>query len=386
MQDLFIESGHASVNHQGESLCGDYISVNKRGEQLTAVLSDGLGSGVKANILSTLTATIFSTLVSHNRPIDECIETVASTLPMCKERKVAYSTFTMVQITGAQARLVQYDNPHAILLRGGRNFEYPYNVRFVGPKEIHESTLTLQENDVLILMSDGVTSSGLGKLTDNGWPREEIISCMERIYSPELSAQHIAAEILNGCMALCQDLPDDDTTALVFKVRRRRAVNVMIGPPVNPGDDEKVLKLFFAKEGLHVVCGGTTAQIASRYLKKPVVPVEDSGTAISPMIAKIDGVDLVTEGVITLQKVTELAEHYGDDSKISLHLSEGKDGVSLLAALLLEQATDINIFYGQAVNTANEGPDVDSDTKDLLVDRLCKALGAQGKNVRVSRC
>ena len=187
-------------------------------------------------------------------------------------------------------------------------------------------------------------------------------------------------------MALCQDLPDDDTTALVFKVRRRRAVNVMIGPPVNPDDDEKVLKLFFAKEGLHVVCGGTTAQIASRYLKKPVVPVEDSGTAISPMIAKIEGVDLVTEGVITLQKVTELAEHYGDDSKISLHLSEGKNGVSLLAALLLEQATDINIFYGQAVNTANEGPDVDSDTKDLLVDRLCKALGAQGKNVRVSRC
>ena len=123
--------------------------------------------------------------------------------------------------------------------------------------------------------------------------------------------------------------------------------------------------------------------ISTNMMMITIAPTKPSS---SPMIAKIDGVDLVTEGVITLQKVTELAEHYGDDSKISLHLSEGKDGVSLLAALLLEQATDINIFYGQAVNTANEGPDVDSDTKDLLVDRLCKALGAQGKNVRVSRC
>ena len=386
MESLFIESGHASVNKHDESLCGDSYHITKENGKLTVVLSDGLGSGVKANILSTLTSTILSTLMSRKLPVDECIETVASTLPMCKERKLAYSTFTMLQVESTQARLIQYDNPRAILLRNGKNVDYSTTVRFIGEKEIHESTLYPQENDLLILMTDGVTNAGIGKVMQEGWPRKDVIECLERWYTPDISPQHLAAMLVNAALSLCLESPDDDITALVFKVRQRKAVNVIIGPPADPKDDERVLRLFFAKEGLHVVCGGTTAHTVSRYLKKPIVPIADSGTDTVPAIASIEGVDLVTEGVITLQQVAELAEKYASNNRISLSISEKTDGVSRLASLLFEQATDITIFQGQAMNQAHEELDIGFDSKEMPIKRLTKSLTEMGKNVKVSRC
>ena len=386
MENLFIECGHASVNKQGETLCGDSYCIKKAGDKLTIVLSDGLGSGVKANILSTLTATILSTLMSRKLPVEECIETMASTLPMCRERKLAYSTFTMAQIEGSQARLVQYDNPKAILLRNGKNVEYSANVHFIGEKEIHESSFCLQENDILVLMTDGVTNAGIGKVMPNGWPRADIIACLERWYTPDSSPQHLAAMLVDACLSLCLDAPDDDITALVCQVRQRQAVNVMIGPPADPADDERVLRLFFAKEGRHIVCGGTTAHTVSRFVRKPICPVAGSGSDTVPAIAAIEGVDLVTEGVITLQQVAELAEKYVSDNRVSLDISKKNDGVSRLASFLFEQATDITIFHGQAANEAHDQLDIGFDSKAALIKRLVNSLTQMGKNVKVSRC
>ena len=263
MENLYLEYGRASVDEHDESLCGDSVSVVHRGERMTAVLSDGLGSGVKANILATLTATILSTLMSRRLPVDECIETVATTLPMCKQRKLAYSTFTLLQLEEEHVHLVQYDNPSAILLRDGKNKPYSSSVRFIGEKEIHESDILLQENDIIVMMSDGITNAGLGKLMPHGWPRDEVIEFLEREYTPDIAPQHLAARLVDAGVSLCLDSPDDDITALVFKVRQRRMANIMIGPPLRPEDDEKVLRVFFSKEGAHIVCGGTTAQVVS---------------------------------------------------------------------------------------------------------------------------
>lgn len=184
----------------------------------------------------------------------------------------------MAQVRDGQARLLQYDNPHAILLRNGKNVDYPYSVHFIGTKEIHESKIFLQENDVLVLMSDGVTNAGIGKLMADGWPREDIIRNLEQWYTPDLSARRLTAQLVNACVALCEDSPDDDITALALKLRSRKAVNVMIGAPANADEDDRILRLFFKKEGKHVVCGGTTAKIVGRYLRKPVLPVPESGT------------------------------------------------------------------------------------------------------------
>ena len=367
MVDLFIESGHASINKHDETLCGDSYSIKKNGEQLVAVLSDGLGSGVKANILSTLTANMLSTMMLNRLPIDECIETVASTLPMCRERKLAYSTFTLACFTDSTVRLVQYDNPDAVLLRNGKNYAYDTGIHFIGEKKICESTISLMENDMLVLMTDGITNAGIGKLSPGGWKREEVIEFLERWYTPDISPQNLAARLVEAGNVLCMDSNDDDMTALVFKVRPRRAINVMIGPPADPKDDARVLKLFFAKEGSHICCGGSTAHMISRYLNKPIIPV-------------------VTEGIITLQQVADLAEQYVSDNRLSITINSGNDGVSLLCAYLFEQATDINFFFGKAENTANDDLDIGMDAKAIVINRLISSLREMGKNVKISRC
>jgi serine/threonine protein phosphatase PrpC len=386
MVDLFIESGHASINKHDETLCGDSYSIKKNGEQLVVVLSDGLGSGVKANILSTLTANMLSTMMLNHLPVDECIETVATTLPMCRERKLAYSTFTLACFTDSTVRLVQYDNPTAILLRNGKNYDYPTNLHFIGEKKILEGTVELKENDTLVLMTDGITNAGIGKLSPNGWSRSEVADFLERWYTPDISPQNLAARLVEAGNVLCMDSNDDDMTVLVFKIRPRKAVNVLIGPPADPKDDARVLKLFFAKDGYHICCGGSTAQMISRYLSKPIVPIADSGTDKVPAIAKIEGMDLVTEGIITLQQVADLAERYVSDNRLSITINSGSDGVSLLCSYLFEEATDINFFFGKAENTANDDLGIGADAKAIIINRLTNSLKEMGKNVKLSRC
>ena len=187
MVQTVIECGKVSLIKKQETLCGDSSHIVREKNRLTAVLSDGLGSGVKANILATLTSTILATLLSHKLPVEECVYTVASTLPMCRERKLAYSTFTAVQIEDDIAHLVQYDNPMAILLRRGKNRPYSSSRTFVENKEVYESTIHLEEGDMLILMSDGMTAAGLGKTNTSGWSRDEIAQLAERLYEPDMA-------------------------------------------------------------------------------------------------------------------------------------------------------------------------------------------------------
>ena len=127
MNNLCTDIGFKSVNKKGEQLCGDHIEIVDQNENsLVLVLADGLGSGVKACILSTLTSKIISTMIANNLSVEECVSTIAATLPVCEKRGVAYSTFTIIRITNnSEAEIIQYDNPHVIMLRGGENFEYP---------------------------------------------------------------------------------------------------------------------------------------------------------------------------------------------------------------------------------------------------------------------
>lgn len=386
MDDLYLSCAQCSACKHGEQLCGDSCSVVRAPGRLTAVLSDGLGSGVKANILSTLTAGILSTLMSRRLPVDECIETVATTLPVCRERRLAYSTFTVLQTEGRLAHLVQFDNPHAILLRGGKAVSYGTQVHFIGEKEIHESTLSLQEDDMLVFMSDGVTNAGIGKLQPGGWPRREVAAFLERLCAAGTTPQRAAAELVAACCALCLDSPDDDITAMAFALRRREAVNLMIGPPARREDDERICRIFFGKEGRHVVCGGSTAQMVSRWLNKPLVPLQDTAENGVPACAALEGADLVTEGVITLEQLAGLAPRFAENCQDSPRLHKGRDGVSQLAVMLFEQASDVNIFFGQAVNGAHTGLDIGFSRKNEHLKTLAQALERMGKTVKISLC
>jgi hypothetical protein len=382
----FLETGLASVSKHDEKLCGDFCKIFENNEKKVFVLSDGLGSGVKANILSTLTTTILGTMLSRGISLDECINTVATTLPICRTRRLAYSTFTVLQIEHSMAYLVQYSNPAIIMLRNGKNLNYHQDIHFIGEKEIHESHISIVTGDILVLMSDGITNAGIGKLASEGWRREDLVAFLERLDTAQMSAAHIAARIVNGCLTLSENSLDDDTTVLVIKLRERRVVNMFVGPPENKEDDNKVLKSFFAKEGIRVVCGGSTAHTVSKYQGKPFAVIADSETDEIPAMGRIENVDYVTEGVITLKKVLEICHTYLENPLSLIDFCNKKDAASVLALLLIETATDINIYFGMAENDAHAGTEFDFQVKLSLIKQLEDCLNRMNKYVKISFC
>ena len=299
MNNLWTDTGYISLNHVNEQLCGDRVEIIGNNEKsLTMVLADGLGSGVKANILSTLTSKIICTMMANGMPIEECVDTIAKTLPVCSVRQVAYSTFTIIRITdNTTAEIIQFDNPNVILLRNGKSVDYPIVSRVIEGKTILESRIPLQLHDVFIAMSDGAIYAGVGKTMNFGWQRENIIEYAERLYDDTLSAKMIASMIVDECNRLYEGEPGDDTTVAAVRIRERTPVNLLMGPPADPRDATKMMTLFFSKEGKKIVCGGTTSQIAADYLHETIVTSLDYGTdpAIPP-VGHMKGVDLVTEG------------------------------------------------------------------------------------------
>lgn len=389
MKNIFMESGVVSLNKSGEDICGDYVTTVSDEAATTIVLSDGLGSGVKANILATLTSKILATMIAENIPIEDCVNTYAKALPVCKVRKMAYSTFTVFKAEkNGRAYLAQFDNPEAILLRGGKVREYPVIRKIVAEKEICESSFLLEKDDVLILLSDGVTHAGLGKVMPSGWPRSDIICFLEDIYKPEYSPKHIAIELGSACRDLYMDHIDDDTTIAVFRIRECSAVNLIIGPPKNREDDEKVLRLFFSKEGRHIVCGGTTARMVSRFLNRELTVETESYDPSIPPAGHIDDVDLVTEGILTMGRVVKMAKEYTAPDFLPEKRKKGNDAASRIAVLLFEEATDIHFFVGTAVNPSHQNPDLNIDftIKMGIIDELTKLLETMGKRVKISRC
>lgn len=387
-ENLHLYLAQISLNKHNEQLCGDFFHTFGAGKQLVMVLSDGLGSGVKANILSTLTARMLGTMIEHQIPMEECVDTVASTLPVDKVKKLAYATFTAAayrEETGA-LYLMEYDNPPTILFRGGAPARYPYSVRFVGDKEIHECHTKVQYGDVFIMMSDGVTHSGIGKHNDFGWDTPEIKKWLSEQEICAKSPEEIALAIIRHCQELCDGSMDDDTSVAVLKFGHRRTVNLIVGPPKNPADDKKVLDLFFGKAGKHVVCGGSTSAMVARYLDRPVEVLYGTGNEEVPDMAAIEGVDLVTEGVITLEKVLEQLRTCFEDRMQLAALLEREDPAALLAKLLILECSDVNIYFGMAANEAHEEIGIAFERKLQIVRDLEVVLQSYQKLVKLSYC
>ena len=272
MNDLCAEIGYKSINHFGEELCGDHIDVVDDGEGSSViVLADGLGSGVKASILSTLTAKIISTMMSAGLPIEECVSTIAATLPVCSERGVAYSTFTIIHLQNNDyADLIQYDNPQVILIRNGENYDYHMTEMNIEGKKIFKSSLALEEGDVFVAMSDGCPHAGKDNKYNYNWKREDIASYMEALVAGDYTAKNLSTMLVDECEKLYGGLPADDTTACVVRIRKRTPINLLFGPSKDRDEMNGMMSLFFSKAGKHIVCGGTTSSIVAKYLRKPI--------------------------------------------------------------------------------------------------------------------
>lgn len=325
--------------------------------------------------------------MSEGLTLEDCVGTIAATLPICSVRGVAYSTFTILHlVNNTDVEIIQYDNPDVIMLRNGKNYEYPRTEMNIGGKKILKSVIRLQENDLFIAMSDGCPHAGIGAAYNFGWKREDIIDFMEIASIPGYTSKTLSTVLIDECDKLYGHKPGDDATACVLKIRKREPMNILFGPPRDRDDCDRMMSLFFSKEGKHIICGGTTSSIAAKYLGKPIKTSLNFVRSDVPPTAEIEGVDLVTEGVITVNKVLEYARDSLGKNELYEKWSYGHDGASLICRYLFEEATDINFYVGRAINPAHQNPDlpINFSIKMNLVEELSKCLRQMGKRIKVS--
>ena len=383
-----VDISWKSLNKHGEELCGDKVEVLKTKDSEIVILADGMGSGVKANILATLTSKILGTMFLEGAKIESCVETIAKTLPVCKVREVAYATFSILQIFhNGEAYLVEFDNPRCIFVRDGKIVDYPYQERTMEGKNIREYRFQVKLKDCFVLMSDGVIWAGEGELMNLGWTWEDMADYTLKCTKQTLSASRLAAMLSQLCDDLYGNKPGDDTTVAVARVIERRIVNIFTGPPTHKEDDDRVVRDFMKQEGKKVVCGGTSANITSRVLKREIVTSVNYADPTVPPMATIEGLDLVTEGVLTIGKSLGLLKRYEQDEFDEAFFDEldADNGAAKLAKLIIEECTQLNLFVGKAMNVAHKNSNLpfDLSVRMNLVEQLKECAQNLGKNVNV---
>ena len=379
---IFYEWGIKQLQKHGEELCGDNVAVAPHADYVTLALSDGLGSGVKANILSILTTRIVMHLMENELSLSEVVETLGKTLPVCDVRKLAYSTFAIGQFfRDGRARVVEFDTPPFILLRERKSVPVPYEERQIESKTIHESELQLKRGDWIIFVSDGVVNAGIGGLYPLGWGLDQIASFLQEHCHPDLSAQELANKLVQAVWDLYCSKPGDDVSVVVIKARQKLVATVLTGPPADKSADEAIVTKFRQCPGFLVVCGGTTAKIVARYLGGKPLEV-DLATAKPdvPPLARVEGVDLTTEGILTLTKTNDLL--HSDANKETVKFDT--DGSSALVRLCLD-VDHIHFMVGLSVNPAHQNPDLPRQLgmKLAVVREIAEELRKRGKEVTI---
>lgn len=389
---ITVDVAYKSLNKFTEVLCGDKVELLKTDDSNIMILADGMGSGVKANILATLTSKILGTMFVNGATLEECVETIVETLPICKVRQVAYSTFSILQVfhSGA-AYLVEFDNPSCIFIRNGKLVPIPQNIREVQGKKINEYRFQVQRGDALILMSDGTVHAGVGQLLNFGWLWEDIAKYAVKQYALTISAMRLAAAICQACDELYQYRPGDDTTVACMRIINAKPVHLMTGPAQDPSMDEEMVRSFMSGDDStkRIVCGGTSATIVSRILKKRLDVSMDYVDPDIPPIAYMDGIELVTEGVLTLNRVVQLLRRYVKNETVSedffLELDK-PNGASMVAKMLIEDCTELHLYVGKAINSAYQNPGLPFDLgiRQNLVEQLKTVVEEMGKQVTVT--
>ena len=279
--------------------------------------------------------------------------------------------------------LFEFDNPQAILIRGGKCRDFDREEMNILGKSVYKTALSLTAGDIVVVMSDGVIHAGIGMTLNLGWQRPEVMEFLDNNVKPGMSARAVACLLAGVCNDLYLGSPGDDTTVAAVKVREELNVNLMIGPPVDKEKDDFYISRFLAGAGKKVVCGGTSSQIVARHLKTTVRASFDFPDKDVPPIGFIDGIDLTTEGVLTMRKLLELSEKYADVHDLTPKTFTKKDGASLLAQMLFEEATSVHFFVGQSINAAHTGLPIDITMKLKLVESLAANLKKMGKEVLI---
>ena len=385
--NISLEVSYKSLCKQGEELCGDKLEIIKTEDSDIIILSDGMGSGVKANILATLTSKILGTMLRQGARLEDCVDTIAKTLPVCSIRKVAYSTFSILQIFGnGKAYLVEYDNPGCVFVRGKKIMNIPYRIKNIEDKTIREYYFDVQLGDYFVLFSDGVVHAGTGNLLSFGWGWQGAAEYVRKACAQNVSSPRLVSMLCRACKDLYMGAPGDDTTVATVRIMPRTTTRVMVGPASSAEIDGEQVRRLMAASGKKIVCGGTTSKIVARELGKKIdVDLKYYDDDVPPT-AYIEGVDLVTEGILTLSAAEKLMEacqkEYGSNVKSSGPVNlEKKDGATKLVKMLVQDCTDIVFMMGQADNPAHQNIDapINLSIKVRIIQHMAELLEQMGK-------
>lgn len=380
---LKIDVGKALIPKTGEELPGDTIEIDDSSSSTVIVLSDGLGSGVKANILSSLTAKMTVGMLKYGCGLSEVIEALADTLPVCEVRKIAYSTFTILQVfSDGRAYLAEYDNPQAIIGRERTIIDVPRKTRIISGRKISEAHFKISEKDWIVMVSDGVIHAGVGGIWNLGWSHERVRNYVSRVITTFQNAQEMCDDLCHVCRRLYAGEIGDDVSVATVMARKPRYLTLMIGLPKDKSKDKLMLSHLLAREGKRAVAGGSTSQMVARELGRELKVNLGSLVDNVPPTGYVEGIDLVIEGTLTIERTLQ----YLREGRKKVSLMYKPDGASRLCSALLE-ADDIQILMGTAVNPAHQSPDLPEtlQLKSRMVEDLSAILIEQGKHVSVIR-
>lgn len=377
----YFEWGMAQLCKHGEELCGDSVVISRLADGVTMALSDGLGSGVKANILSTLTTRIATHLMQNDLPLDEVVKTLSETLPVCEVRKLAYSTFAIAQFSSTgMTHIVEFDAPPAILIRERNIVPLITSERVIENKTISETAVSLELGDWVIFISDGVLNAGIGGVYPLGWGWDQAAQFLGEKAHPAMTAQELADRVVETVNGLYAQSPGDDVSVVVIKVRQTQAATVLTGPPAKANTDDDILARFVQRPGEKIVCGGTTAKMIARHLRQPLEVDLGTMTQDVPPLARLSGIDLVTEGILTLTRASEALRAGATKQSVQYQT----DGASALVRRLLG-VDQVCFLVGQAVNPAHQNPELPHqlDIRMAVVREIADELRKRGKDVEI---
>ncbi len=380
--NYFIDCGYATMNKYGEELCGDRVEIVEFGDYKTLVLADGMGSGVKANILATMAAKLLSTMVSNGVHIDECVEILTETLPINRDVGLNYCTFTIIHIRcDGKGVMYEFDNPQAIFYHDGECLDLQRTRRKMVDEIVYRSEFQLTAGDFIMTMSDGVIFAGPDDTFNYNWQRPQVEQFLNHRVEANMSAAVVSAVLGGACMALYNGKPRDDTTIAAVKALLPFPVALMVGPPLDRENTPAHIRHFLSFKGCHIVCGGTTSELVAKELGKDISMSNFSDDPDVPPISYIEGIDLVTEGALTMAKLAKLSDEYLDPYALEGRKYNKNNGASMIASILFEKASEITLFIGRAVNEAHVGTVADSSVKTKAIEHLCTNLRRMGKKV-----
>ena len=327
-------------------------------------------------------------MLQEGLSVDEAVDTIAHTLPICKVRHIAYSTFSILQLFhDGRAYLVEFDNPACIFIRNGKLMDIPYEIREIAGKTVRESKFDIALGDMFAMVSDGVVFAGVGAILNLGWQWENVAQFFLECAQKKMSVHRVVASGAQVVDNFYMQKPGDDSTFLVAQAVPRKNVHFFSGPPVDKEKDEEIIRDFMRGSCKKIVAGGTSANIAARVLGRKIVTNLNFTDPAIPPTAQIRGIDLVTEGVLTINRALEILRKFCEQNgEVDLKELDADNGAAQMARMLIEDCTDLTMFIGKAINPAHQNPNLPMDLsiKMRLLNELADVMRKMGRRVEVN--